>query len=73
MSTWIRELVEFYDFIFMEASNLCGSHFHDQLIAEMQQEGGWADGSNLYERTITKIEELWPTYDEAMRAFKEKK
>jgi len=66
--SWIRVQVAFYDFVFISAIALCPKHFIETATAEAMS-GGFADGEDLYERSIKKIEELYPSFEMAWKAF----
>jgi len=66
--SWTRVQVAFYDFIFKHALNLCPRHFREKAQEEAAT-GGFADGENLYERSVKIIEETFPSFESAWKAF----
>lgn len=68
--SWIEVQVAFYDFIFMEASEMCPECFRKQAI-ENVMDGKFADGEDIYEQSIKAIEKTWESFDLAWQAFKE--
>lgn len=67
--SWIRVQVAFYDFLFKIGSNLCPEHFRESAVAGILFEGAWADGSDIYEETVTTLEQHFGSPDEAWSAF----
>jgi hypothetical protein len=68
--SWVRVQVAFYDFLFEAASELCPAHFRE-VAMESVMAGEWSDGSEFYEVTIDKLEEIFKTQEEAWQAFLE--
>ena len=68
--TWVRVQLAFYDFIFLDAINLCPTHFREEVKIEGMA-GEFADGSDLYERSVKVIEGKFKNPDEAWAAFVE--
>ncbi len=62
--SWIRVLVAFYDFIFIEANELCATHLNEAL-----QNHEFKDGESLYENMIEKIKDKYSSEIEAWNAF----
>ena len=65
--SWIKVQVAFYDFIFQEASKMCADCFKNKMLKEISQ--GFADGEDVYEKSIKAIEELYPTFEDAWKSF----
>ena len=68
--SWPRVQVAFYDFIFQVGCNMCPKHFRETAKAEALS-GKFAEGEDLYERTVSNIEEIFKNPDEAWKAFLE--
>lgn len=68
--TWVRVQVEFYDFLFETASELCAKHFREEATQEFLS-GGFADTNEFYEVTIGKLEGLFATPEQAWLQFLE--
>lgn len=66
--SWVRVQVAFYDFIFQAALDLCPSHFREQAMEEAMS-GGFAEGEDLYERSVKAIEMKFGTPEEAWAQF----
>lgn len=61
---WVDELVEFYDFVWQEGTELCGYHVNNQLIED------FAKGGSLFEQMKQKIVEKFPTEKAARESLK---
>lgn len=66
--SWVRVQVEFYDFLFASASEMCAQDFRDQANKSFQN-GGFADGCDFYETVISKLENLMETPEQAWEQF----
>lgn len=66
--SWVRVQVAFYDFLFETASEMCATCFRETAVDEIMQ-GGFADGENVYETVIDKLEEIFETADAAWLQF----
>ena len=66
--SWVRVQVAFYDFIFEKGIELCPTHFRLTLVQKIIT-GGFADGEDLYERSVKKIEQIFPSFELAWKAF----
>ncbi len=66
--SWTRVQVAFYDFIFQHSLNLCPRHFREKAVEESKT-GGFADGEDLYERSVKVIEKTFPSFESAWKAF----
>lgn len=54
----------------MRASELCAAHFRETAFQEIAS-GGFADGEDVYERTVSKLEEMFATAESAWLDFLE--
>jgi len=68
--SWMRVQVAFYDFLFESALNILPEEFREVAVAEAIA-GGFADGEDLYERSITGIERHFESFDAAWQAFEQ--
>jgi len=66
--SWVRVQVAFYDFLFETGSELCPECFRERVVVDIVS-GGWADGEGVYEETMTVLEKLFSSPDEAWEAF----
>ncbi len=67
--SWVRVQVAFYDFIFQAAIELCPEHFRETFAKEAMS-GGFAEGEDLYERSVLAIENHFVSVESAWSAFK---
>lgn len=61
--SWIRTQVDFYDFIFAAAIQLCPQHAKEDFLHK------FADGKDPYEDAVRAIEKRWPTFEAAWEDF----
>lgn len=69
--SWVRVQVEFYDFLFETAQNICATHFNKAAM-EAIADKGYGDGSDVYESAVKAIEKHFATYEDAWEQFYEK-
>jgi len=63
---WVADLIEFYDFIWEQGTEICGYHMNEMLIEDFRT------GGPLFQEMVKKIQERFPTEAsarEAMRFF----
>lgn len=61
--SWVRVQIEFYDFIFKTASQMCAAHFN--------RHGLFFEGEDFYDEVTEKIEKMFKTTEDAWIAFNE--
>lgn len=66
--SWVRVQVAFYDFLFETGSKLCPGHLREQALEDMRN-GKWADGEDIYEKTMTALEQQFDSPEKAWAAF----
>jgi hypothetical protein len=71
--SWVRVQVEFYDFLFESATQLSveklSEEFKDQYANAVTE--GFADGEDLYEKSVEAIEAVYKTPEESWQKFVE--
>lgn len=70
--SWVRVQVEFYDFLFETANKLCATHFNQISVFAEVFNGGYKDGSEVYEKAVKAIEKHFPSFEGAWEQFYEK-
>jgi len=68
--SWVKVQVAFYDFIFQYAMKMCPKCWKKKGLEELFS--GFADGENLYERSVIAIEKAFPNFESAWQTFKKK-
>lgn len=62
-NNWLKDEIDFYDFIWTEALNLCATHVNDELIEDFKK------GGTKFDEMSRRIMEKFPTREDALKAF----
>jgi len=64
---WARVQVAFYDYLFVQAQEMCMSCWREIAMKDIM--GGFKDGENFYEKSIKAIEGKWKSFSDAWNDF----
>jgi hypothetical protein len=66
--SWVRVQVEFYDFLFETANEVCATCFNQNAMDSIAN-GEFSDGGVFYEKAVAAIESSFDTFENAWRVF----
>jgi len=69
--SWVRVQVEFYDFLFETANEVCATCFNQNAVSAVVN-NQFSDGEDFYETAVKAIENHFDTFDNAWQGFVEK-
>ena len=67
--SWVRVQVEFFDFLFLQALELCPKHFKEKLVDGLAFDE-FQDGADFYEQQVKSLERYWGEPTQAWEEFK---